>query len=41
MLFILPYTLLDAGITILIVPLVSLRADLLRRIEELKIDYLE
>jgi superfamily II DNA helicase RecQ len=41
MLFMLPCTLPDAGITILIVPLVSLRADLLRRIEELKIDHLE
>ncbi|KAJ9625939.1 hypothetical protein H2203_004708, partial [Taxawa tesnikishii (nom. ined.)] len=39
--FMLPCTLPDAGITILIVPLVSLRADLLRRIRELNIAHLE
>ena len=41
MLFMLPCTLPDAGVTILIVPLVSLRGDLLRRVEELQIEYLE
>ena len=37
----LPCTLPDAGITILIVPLVSLRCGLLRRLNELGIDHLE
>lgn len=37
----LPYTLPDARVTILIVPLVSLYRDMLRRIREIKIDYLE
>jgi hypothetical protein len=37
----LPYTLLDAGVTILIVLLVSLYSDMLRRIREMKIDHLE
>jgi superfamily II DNA helicase RecQ len=41
LLFMLPYTLLDAQVTILIVLLVSLRGDLLRRIQALKIDHLE
>lgn len=35
-----PCTLPDAGVTILIVPLVSLRADLLRRCRELDIEHL-
>jgi superfamily II DNA helicase RecQ len=39
--FMLPCTLPDAGITILIVPLVSLRCDLLRRLQGLRIDHLE
>lgn len=37
----LPCTLRDAGITILVVPLVALRGDLLRRCRELEIDYTE
>lgn len=41
MLFMLPCTLPNAGITILVVPLVSLRGDLLRRVEELHIEHLE
>lgn len=41
LLFMLPYTLPDAQVTILIVPLVSLRGDLLRRMQALKIDHLE
>lgn len=41
LLFMLPCTLPDAGITILVVPLVSLRADLLRRLRELCIDHIE
>ena len=40
LLFMLPCTLPDAGVTILIVPLVSLRGDLLRRVEELEIKHL-
>ena len=36
-----PCTLPDAGITVLVVPLISLRGDLLRRIQELGIDHLE
>ena len=40
MLFMLPCTLSDAGITILVVPLVSLRGDLLRRLALLQIDHL-
>jgi superfamily II DNA helicase RecQ len=36
-----PCTLPDAGITVLVLPLVSLRGDLLRRIQELGIDHLE
>lgn len=40
LLFMLPCTLPDAGITILVVPLVSLRGDLLRRLEELGIEHL-
>ena len=40
MLFMLPCTLPEAGVTILVVPLVSLRGDLLRRVRELNIDYL-
>ena len=41
LLFMLPCTLPDAGITILVVPLVALRADLLRRLRELRIDHME
>ena len=41
LLFMLPCTLPDAGITILIVPLVSLHGDMLRRVGEMKIDHLE
>jgi hypothetical protein len=39
MLFMLPCALPDTGITILILPLVSLRGDLLRRVRELAIDH--
>lgn len=39
MLFMLPCVLPDAGITILILPLISLRGDLLRRVRELAIDH--
>jgi hypothetical protein len=35
------YTLPNAGVIILIVPLVLLYRDMLRRIREMKIDYLE
>jgi superfamily II DNA helicase RecQ len=35
------YTLPDAGVTILIVPLVSLYGDMLRHVREMKIDHLE
>jgi hypothetical protein len=35
------YTLPNAGITILIVLLVSLYRDMLRRVREMRIDYLE
>jgi superfamily II DNA helicase RecQ len=38
-LFILPYILPSTSITILILPLVSLRGDLLRRVRELVIDH--
>jgi superfamily II DNA helicase RecQ len=41
LLFMLLYTLPDTQVTILIVLLVSLRGDLLRRIQALEIDYLE
>jgi hypothetical protein len=41
LLFMLPCTLPDAGVTIFIVPLVSLHGDMLRRVTEMKIDYLE
>ena len=41
LLFMLPCTLPDARITILIVPLVSLHGDMLRRVGEMKIDHLE
>jgi hypothetical protein len=41
LLFMLPYTLPDAGVTILVVPLVSLHGDMLRRVREMKIDHLE
>ena len=41
LLFMLPYTLPDTQVTILVVLLVSLRGDLLWRIQALKIDYLE
>jgi hypothetical protein len=37
----LPYTLPDAGITILIMLLVSLYRDILRRIREMRINYLK
>jgi len=35
------YTLPEAGIIVLVVPLISLYIDMLRRVRELKIDYLE
>ena len=41
MLFMLPYTLPNARTTILIVPLVALHMDMLRRVQEMKIDHLE
>jgi superfamily II DNA helicase RecQ len=41
LLFMLLYTLPDAGVTILIVPLISLYRDMLQRIREIKIDHLE
>lgn len=41
LLFMLPCTLPDAGITVLVVPLVSLREDLLRRLREHGIDHIE
>ena len=41
LLFILPCTLPDASITILIVLLVSLYRDMLRCVREIRIDYLE
>jgi superfamily II DNA helicase RecQ len=41
LLFMLPCTLPDARTTILIVPLVSLHGDMLRRVREMKIDHLE
>jgi superfamily II DNA helicase RecQ len=41
LLFMLPCTLPDAGITILIVPLVSLYRDMLQRVREMRIDHLE
>jgi superfamily II DNA helicase RecQ len=41
LLFMLLCTLPDAQVTILIVPLVSLRGDLLRRMQALKIDHLK
>lgn len=41
LLFMLPCTLPNAGTTILIVPLVSLRRDLMRRMRELHIEYVE
>ena len=41
LLFMLPCTLPDAGVTVVVVPLVSLRGDLLRRVKELGIDHLE
>jgi len=40
LLFMLPCILPDAGVTILVLPLVSLRGDLLRRVRELGIDHL-
>jgi len=40
LLFILPYILPNARVTILVLPLVSLRGDLLRRVRELGIDHL-
>lgn len=40
LLFMLPCILPDAGVTILVLPLVSLRGDLLRRVREVGIDYL-
>ena len=41
LLFMLPCTLPDARVTILIVPLVSLHGDMLRRVKEVSIDHLE
>jgi superfamily II DNA helicase RecQ len=41
LLFMLPCTLPNARITILIVPLVALHTDMLRRVQEMKIDHLE
>lgn len=41
LLFILLCTLPSAGVTILVVPLVALRSDLLRRVRELGVNYLE
>jgi superfamily II DNA or RNA helicase len=41
LLFMLPCTLAGAGITVLVVPLVALRGDLLRRLRELWIDHIE
>ena len=41
LLFMLPCTLPEAGITILVVPLVSLHVDMLRRVREMNIDHLE
>jgi superfamily II DNA helicase RecQ len=41
LLFILLYTLPEAGITILVVPLISLHVDMLRRVREINIDHLE
>ena len=41
LLFMLPCTLPDAGVTIVVVPHVALRADLMRRVRELRIDHLE
>jgi superfamily II DNA helicase RecQ len=41
LLFMLPCTLPDAGITIFVVPLVALREDLIRRLRELRIDHME
>ena len=40
LLFMLPCVLPNAGVTILVLPLVSLRGDLLRRVQELGIDHL-
>ncbi|KUJ24699.1 uncharacterized protein LY89DRAFT_571753, partial [Mollisia scopiformis] len=40
LLFMLPCILPDARVTILVLPLVSLRGDLLRRVRELGIDHL-
>lgn len=41
LLFMLPCSLPDARTTVLVVPLISLRGDLIRRMRELHIDYLE
>ncbi|KAK0886314.1 hypothetical protein LTR02_018222, partial [Friedmanniomyces endolithicus] len=41
LLFMLPCTLPDAGVTVLVVPLVSLYGDMLRRVRAMKIDHLE
>ncbi|KAK6414097.1 hypothetical protein LTR95_017782, partial [Oleoguttula sp. CCFEE 5521] len=41
LLFMLPCSLPDAGITILVMPLVALRGDLLRRLQEHRIDHVE
>ncbi|KAK0847016.1 hypothetical protein LTR03_006526 [Friedmanniomyces endolithicus] len=41
LLFMMPPTLADAGIAVLVVPLVALRGDLLRRLRDLSIDHLE
>jgi superfamily II DNA helicase RecQ len=41
LIFMLPCTLSGAGATMLIIPLVALRGDLLRRLRELRIDHIE
>ncbi|KAI7204722.1 hypothetical protein KC365_g17890 [Hortaea werneckii] len=41
LLFMLPCTLPDAGTTVLVVPLVALRGDLMRRMRKLRIEHLE
>ena len=41
LLFMLPCTLPNAGVTVLVVPLVSLYGDMLRRVRAMKIDHLE
>ena len=41
LLFMLPCTLPDAGTTVLVVPLIALRGDLMRRMRELRIEHIE